>query len=286
MLESVAETKVGHGIRVLCGVPHYYLPANAKEVRGQWKSANQVPLVRRQFVRRALASLESLARDSRISCVDVAVCGIAGRNLVELDIDFGGVDPLSIMRRTVRWMAESAADYDLFVLCEDDIVVPRRVVRNVLRFEEDSLENEVLHPCRLERVGSRWNDMDLAGFGQWTTQSRVWRGRELRVNLNPHSGVFVLPARKFYYCLSRCSLDEDRLLQVGGFRGGMMASTLARVLSPCMLYRCVGDKLFHSVVHQDRFAPVRSRRQRLWGLVKPAVPPLVVSGMKKALRRS
>jgi hypothetical protein len=272
-------------LRVLCCVPHYFAERTGDAYLGPWKSVSQQPDIRRDYVEQTIASLSNLSSLPEVATVDVRVCGIHGNALVSLDVEFDEPEPLFLVFDTLQWMLERREDYDYYLLVEDDIEVPAEVLANVIAFDHLSMVNEVLHPNRIELENGVAFNTDLKTFGEWTTQRKLFRGRPLVVNANPHSAVFILSASKFNYCADHADLALRERLRIGKFRGGMMASAFANFLSPVSLYRVYDDLTFHYVVHQDPFQPHLSTYHKLSRFARSVLPPPLVETVKRLKRR-
>jgi len=272
-------------LRVLCCAPHYFAERTGDEYLGQWKSVSQQPDIRRRYVEQTISSLRNLSSLPEVATVDVRVCGIKGNSLVSLDVEFDEPEPLFLVFDTLQWMLERRRDYDYYLLVEDDIEVPADVLSNVIAFDQVSMVNEIFHPNRIELENDIPFNTDLKTFGEWTTQRKVFRGKQLVVNANPHSAVFVLSAPKFNYCADHADLSLRERLRIGEFRGGMMASAFANFLSSVSLYRVYDDLTFHYVVHQDKFEPHLTMYNKLSRFAHSALPPPLVDTIKRLKRR-
>ena len=273
-------------LRVLCCVPHYFAErTGGASYLGQWKSVSQQPDIRRRYVEQTIASLRNLSSLPEVESADVRVCGIRGNCLVPLDVEFDEPEPLFIVFDTIQWMLERREDYDYYLLVEDDVDVPAEVLSNVIAFDQDSLVNEVFHPNRVELDDGVAFNTDLKTFGEWTTQRKLFRGKQLVVNANPHAAVFVLSAAKFNYCADHADLSLRERLRIGRFRGGMMASAFANFLSSVCLYRVYDDLAFHYVVHQDEFEPHLTTYDKLSRFAHSVLPPPLVDTIKRVKRR-
>ncbi len=272
-------------LRVLCCVPHYFAERTGDEHLGQWKSVSQQPDIRRRYVEQTISSLRNLSSLPEVGSVDIRVCGIRGNSLVSLDVEFDEPEPLFLVFDTIQWMLERREDYDYYLLVEDDIDVPAEVLSNVIAFDQDSLVNEVFHPNRIELDDGVAFNTDLKTFSEWTTQRKLFRGKQLVVNANPHAAVFVLSADKFNYCADHADLSLRGRLRIGEFRGGMMASAFANFLSSVSLYRVYDDLTFHYVVHQDKFEPDLTTYGKLSRFAHSVLPPPLVDTIKRLKRR-
>jgi hypothetical protein len=268
-------------LRVLCCVPHYFAERAGNEYPGRNKSVSQQPDIRRRYVEQTISSLRNLSSLPEIGSVDIRVCGIRGKSLVSLDVEFDEPEPLFLVFDTIQWMLERREDYDYYLLVEDDIDVPAEVLSNVIAFDQESLVNEVFHPNRLELDDGVAFNTDLKTFSVWTTQRKLFRGKQLGINANPHAAVFVLSAAKFNYCADHADLSLRERLRIGEFRGGMMASAFANFLSPVSLYRVYDDLTFHYVVHQDKFEPHLTTYEKLSRFAHYALPPPLVDTIKR-----
>lgn len=240
-------------MRVLCYVNHYF----GHPVGFEGRSTDSGNEHRREIVAACLEGLRALPG------VEVNVCGIEGNALEELDIDFPHIrdDPKLLVYESLAHMVRRAEDYDYYINIEDDILLPPETFANVVEFDQESLLNEILHPNRVEvdETGRRFC-VDLKAMPGWTYQRRTYRGRELRVALNPHSAVLILSRDKLRYALRHVDLSYR-----GRFLSYEMDSALAYYLSPFCLYRPYEDLEFHTVTHLDRWA----------GLRVPKAPPVV-----------
>ncbi|NNE16924.1 MAG: hypothetical protein HKN10_00470 [Myxococcales bacterium] len=213
------------------------------------------------------------------------MCGIRGNALVSLDVEFDEPEPQFLVFDTIQWMLERRQDYDYYLLVEDDIEVPAEVLSNVIAFDQVSMVNEVLHPNRIELENGVAYNTDFRTSGQWTTQRKLFCGRQLAVNANPHAAVFVLSAPTFNYCGDHADLTLRGRLRIGEFRGGMMASAFANFLSPVSLYRPYDDLTFHYVVHQDKFEPTLTTYHKLSRIAHSLLPLPLVDTIKRLKRR-
>jgi hypothetical protein len=273
-------------LRVLCCVPHYFAERTGNANLGQWKSVSQQPEIRRRYVEQTISSLRNLSSLPEVATVDVRVCGIRDKALVSLDVEFDEPEPLFLVFDTLDWMLERRRDYDYYLLVEDDILVPAEVLSKAIAFDQVSMVNEVFHPSRIEVDNDIADNTDLRTYGHWTTQRKLFCGRELVVNANPHSAVFVLSARKFNYCADHADLSLRGRFRIGEFRGGMMASAFANFLSPVSLYRVYNDLSVHYVVHQDKFEPYLPRTyDKLSRIAHSVLPPLLIDAIKRLKRR-
>lgn len=235
-------------MRILCYVNHYFgAPAGFEGRSTDASNASRAAAVE--------ACIEQLRA---IEGAEVRVCGIPGRSLVPIDIDLSqvAVDPKLLIYESLAHQAGHLDEYDYFINIEDDVLMPAATFLNVVEFDRESLPNEVLHPNRLEidDTGEPFC-VDLKALPGWTYQRRPWRGRELRVALNPHSALLVLSRDKFRYALEHI----DRSYR-GRFLKWEMDSAFAYYLSPFALFRPYEDLTFHTVTHLDRWAgPARQR---------------------------
>lgn len=225
--------------RVLCFVVHYFGPSP----RFVGKSTSSPAQDRLRHVRRVLDNLRGQPG------LEVIVCGISGRSLVPLDIDFVGLDnPEMLVYEALNRLADHAPDYDYFMAVEDDILVPPQVLANIMEFDRQHAVNECLHPNRLEYGEGGVYCVDLRAMPGWTGPRTTFRGIELCVAQNPHSGFLMLSREKFAYGLE----STDRAFR-GRFLGGYMGSAFAHYHRPFLLYRPYENLEFHSIVHLDHW---------------------------------
>lgn len=267
-------------MKVLCYVNHYF----GEPVGFEGRSTDGDRDERRAVVEQCVEGLR------RLPGADVQVCGIEGRSLLPIDLDFSHVrdDPKLLIYESLAHMAGRLDDYDYVINVEDDILVPPETLANAIEFDRASLANEVLHPNRLEidAAGEPFC-VDLLAMPGWTHQRRTYRGRELRVALNPHSAVLILSRDKFRYALQHIDLAYR-----GRFLNYEMDSAFAYFHSPLSLYRPFEDVGFHTVTHLDRWAgarapkgrpapPPRRPRSRWRSLVREFVPPILVRVVRR-----
>jgi hypothetical protein len=266
-------------LRVLCYVNHYV----GDPVGFEGRSTDPD----RDRRRKAVSSCLEAVRD--LPGVEVAVCGIEGRALEPIDLDFSSIrdDPKLLIYETLAHMAGRLDEFDYFINVEDDVLLPSETFSNVLAFDEESLPNEALHPNRIEVDDDGLPFcVDIKAMPGWSYQRRTYRGHELRVARNPHSAVLILSRDKFRYALSHIDLGYR-----GRFLNYEMDSAFAYYHSPLSLYRPYLDLGFHTVTHLDRWAGPRSRREapvskprarpRWKALAKELVPPILLTGIRR-----
>jgi hypothetical protein len=268
-------------MKVLCYVNHYF----GQPVGFEGRSTDGDRDERRAIVERCVEGLR------RLPGVVVQVCGIEGRSLLPIDLDFSAVraDPKLLVYESLAHMTGRLDEFDYFVNVEDDILVPPETLANVVEFDRDSFPNEVLHPNRLEMdaTGEPFC-VDLRAMPGWIHQRRTHRGRELRVARNPHSAVLILSRDKFRYALRHVDPAYR-----GRFLNYEMDSAFAWYHSPLSLYRPYDDLAFHTVTHLDQWAgarapkgataPLRPTRPRSrWrSLAREFVPPILVRVVRR-----
>jgi hypothetical protein len=244
-------------MKVLCYVNHYCGPG----VGFRGKSTEPGNPQRREIVERCVAQLRTL------NGADVRVCGIPGCALVPLDLEFPQIrdKPTHLIYESLAHMAGQVEGYDYFINTEDDILVPAQTLENAVEFDRTALLNEVLHPNRLETAANgRQYCTDIEVSLRWTRQHRRWQGHELRVALNPHSGILILSRDKIRYALRNIDISYR-----GVFMPHAMESAFANFLSPFCLYRSQDDLNFHVVQHLDRWLGA-DELERLHQLTEPA----------------
>lgn len=225
--------------RILCCVVHYFGAGSAFV----GKSTSADALARTRHVERAIAALRQYPG------LELRVCGMVGKSLVPVDEDFTGLERSEfLVYETLNWVADQVDRYDYLMVVEDDILVPLSVIENIMAFDRVGRVNECLHPNRLERRGTEVDCVDLRAMPGWTDQRKQYRGIELRVAKNPHSGFLMLSRDKFAYGLEAV----DRQYR-GRFLGGFMSSAFAHFHQRFSLYRPYRNLGFHSVVHLDHW---------------------------------
>lgn len=228
-----------HQPRLLCYVTHYY--GRSSEFYG--KSSYQESEIRKKHLLDCIASLK------RIPNATVKVCGIKGRSLVPIDIDFSHIErPEYLVFESLAELSSHVDEYDYFLTVEDDILVSEDVFSNILEFDRTSLVNEVLLPNRLELLNGKKVLTDLVTKPGWTINEKTFNGYTLKVALNPHSGILILSQKKLRYCLERIDTSWR-----GQLVGGYMASAFAHFHRPFALFRPYRNADFHTVVHLDHF---------------------------------
>ena len=195
--------------------------------------------------------------------IDVKCCGFPKEALIPIDVDLSGIgDPRWIIASGIEQMFLSSNSYDLFINMEDDIIINKDVIDNVLAFNAVSEVNEIYLPNRMEyHADNAMLCVDLEAMPGWSVLSREFKNIELGVALNPHSGLFILDRRQFQYAANRVQLKRREQ-----FHGGPMASAYANVHAPFLAWRARSDPIAHHVIHADRWlhsaAEVRAARDR------------------------
>ena len=239
--------KLGRGLKILCYLNHYFGPSPGK---ARYHSNLQPADLRKSYVLNTLEALKNLSTVQDVHKVDVHVCGIPGKALIPIDVDFSWLkDPRLLVFESLCHMIRHLDEYDYFLNIEDDILVPPEVLDNIIEFDKVSLINECLHPNRIEVAEGRSiiQDIDAVGPRMWSCQEKIYLGRTLRVAVNPHSGLLIMSQRKLRYCLENIDLNYR-----GNFLNGPMESAFAYFHKAFSLYRSFSDPGFHCVIHQDR----------------------------------
>jgi len=125
-------------MKVLCYVNHFY--GASRQFLG--KSSRTGREQRLAIVSECLQSLRGLGD------VDLRICGLDGFALVKPDIFFPQVreDPTFLIYESIAHMTRFVDDYDYFINVEDDILVPRETLDNVVEFDRESLPNDIVIP--------------------------------------------------------------------------------------------------------------------------------------------
>lgn len=260
-------------LRVLAYVNHYYGPAAR---RTPYRSNGHNSERRRGYVQNTIAALKSFGELPEVKHVEVRVCGIRGKSLVPVDVDFSFLeDPRQLVFESISEMMRHVDDYDYFINIEDDLLLPVETFRNVLEFDVQSMANEILHPNRIEIGNGRKLALDPVSVIQprvWTFQEKQFKGIKLRVAVNPHSGILIMSQAKVRYCLKHTDIDFR-----GHVMGSGMESAFAHFHKPFSLYRPHDNLDFHVLIHQDRHHPYWSK----WDTLKCC---LSAGGLKNCLR--
>jgi len=226
--------------KVLVVVNHYY--GESDGFNG--KSSTQKIDVRKKIVERVLGELK------KIPNADINVCGIKGKSLIDIDIDFSHIsNPSFLIYESIQWMVSKVDEYDYFINIEDDILLTPETFNSVVRFDKVNPINECFHPNRIEYDEKKQGYcVDFKAWPGWKDVSKKYMGYEIRVANNPHSGLTILSKDKVKYALK--TVDFRRREKIIGH---YMASAYANVHEPFLLFRSYDDVLRHKVVHLDNF---------------------------------
>jgi hypothetical protein len=239
-------------LRVLCYVNHYYWEHSKVGTDGFiGKSLGYPRELRTKTVERAYASLKRLAAHPRIERMDIQYCGFPGKSIRPIDFDLSYiVNPSLCAYESLTRMREQIGEYDYFLNIEDDIEVNPHIFTNILEFDSETLDNQCFLPNRYEVKDGKRIFADILLNRGWTTQELNFRGKRLRVALNPHASLMFLKASKYKYATDRIDLS---------FRGKVIgragASAYAHFHKPLSLFRSYDDPYFHSVQHLDHYVP-------------------------------
>jgi hypothetical protein len=227
--------------KVLAIVNHYYGENN----NFIGKSNTQASDVRKRIVEEVIEELK------KIPNIDIKVCGIKNKSLIDLNKDFSLISsPAFLIYNSIEWMTSLVDKYDYFINIEDDVLLTRDTFEKILKFDEESGINECFHPNRMECEGNDEYCVDLKVWGGWTDISKKYDGIELRVANNPHSAVAVFSRRKLLYAIQKTDLKcRDRIV------GYYMASAYCNLHKPFLLFRSFNDIKAHTVLHLDNWKP-------------------------------
>jgi len=224
--------------KVVCLFVHYY----DRKGKFRGKSKMQDPSIRLEIVEKALLALKSIA------FVDVFTCGYVASNLLKIDVDMCEYtqDPRLIMYEALCSLHKYRNDYDYFMVVEDDILVTPDIFHNVFDFDESGSLYKIFHPNRIEYGSNGKFCVDTDLTGSFTDQVMTFKGRELKVHENSHSGMLLVNQDKL-------DLIHEKVDQTyrGRFIGGYMASSFAHFHKPFQLFRVSDGLDFHSIEHLD-----------------------------------
>jgi lipopolysaccharide biosynthesis glycosyltransferase len=230
-----------HLPKVLAIVNHFY--GQSKDWEG--KSTSQDREVRKEIVQKALNALK------KIPNIDIKICGINNSSLVDIDKDFSYLtDPTLLIYETIEWMSTQTGKYDYFINIEDDILLPRETFENILEFDRENRIDECFHPNRMEYRGGEEYCVDTKAWPGWKDQSKNYKGCELKVGENPHSGIAILSKEKLLYAKENSDLGRrDKII------AHHMESAFANLLAPFQLFRAYSNPTLHKVIHLDNWDP-------------------------------
>lgn len=227
--------------RVLAIVNHYY----GKNTNFKGKSTYQDADLRRKIVQRVIKSLY------KIPNVEIKICGIENHSLVNIDKDFSYIEnPAFLVYESIQWMSSLLDRYDYFINIEDDILFDNKAFQRILKFDQESPINECFHPNRMEFKNGVEYCVDLKAMPGWKEISKKYNKYELRVAVNPHSGISVLSKNKLLFASHNVNFKKRDII-IGHF----MASAYANLHSPFLLFRTWRVLSAHKVIHLDNWEP-------------------------------
>jgi hypothetical protein len=230
-------------MRILCCFNHYY--GTSSEFHGKSTTEPQ----ERRFLKvfKALNSLKELPFS-----IDLVVCGFANYSLIPVDIDFSTTlqDPRLLVYASIERMTQEIEAYDYFLNIEDDILLNSETISSCLAFNKISNCNEVFLPNRIEfDSNGTYQCVDLVAMPGWRHElKRKFRGVELGVAHNPHSGLSFLSQEQLKYAIGRIDLSIRESII-----GGLMASAFAKLHAPFLMWRAKSYLRDHYVEHLDHW---------------------------------
>ncbi len=228
-------------LKILAIVNHYYGETEGFRGKSNYQDVN----IRKKIVKQVIDSLKN------ISGVEVKVCGIIGSSLVPIDKDFSYIiNPSFLVYETIEWMFSQVNKYDYFINIEDDILLDRETFERILEFDRHNLPNECFHPNRIEQKDGKEYCVDLEAMPGWTQMSKKYSNYDLRVALNPHSGISILSKEKLLYAGKYVDFEKREIII-----GHYMASAYANLHAPFLMYRSFPDLTAHKVIHLDNWEP-------------------------------
>lgn len=232
---------------VLAIVNHYYGKSRGFVGKSSIQDAN----TRRDLVNKAINELKTITN------IDIKVCGIKNFSLVDIDIDFSHiVDPSFLIYETIEWMSRQVDKYDYFINMEDDILLKKETFERILNFDKTNTVRECFHPNRMETRNGKKYCVDLIAMTGWTDKSKKYNGIELKVALNPHSGIAILSKEKLQYAKKHVNFKKREKII-----GHYMESAFANLHAPFQLFRSFSDISFHEIFHLDNWDPDANKPQ-------------------------
>lgn len=238
--KSRVNSTINKDVRILCFFNHYYNPNQIDGFKGGSTVSNSN---RSEIVHKALDALRAIP-----NC-DVKVCGLSGFTVlgVEVDIDFTGIKPWHLVYESLHYMRHFTEEYDYFINIEDDILLNKAVLHNVMEFDKLRKIDEVFLPNRIEIDGKELRFVDLKN-GWKKDQNIIYKGRVLKIAKNFHSAILILSTKKYKYGYPMLDANFREI-----WWGGPMASAYAYFHIPFKLYRDTELTMYHSVEHLDHW---------------------------------
>ena len=232
-------------MKAICVVSHYF---GVSEFSGGSTTAENV-LRRKRIVERTINQIHSF-RD--IVDIDVLVCGIGGSNLVKLDLDVSKevLSPTHIPWSALSYLVSQLDHYDFFLYVEDDILIPKFVLRRMIAAAKKLPIDEIFIPNRLELMSGFPVVVDLVAIPGWTGYSRSIGWRKIYQANNPHTGLLFMSRAQWARATLAADFSEPAII-IGGYQ----ASALAKAHSGFRLLRERSAVPTHFVIHQDRWIP-------------------------------
>lgn len=228
-------------MRALCVIPHYFGVTDFSGGSTDLKNSES----RKRFVERTITQVWRL---NSLFNIDVVICGIDGKSLVSLDLDVTNQVNSSqhVAWAALAYLGSRLEAYDYFLYVEDDILIPKFVLRRMILASQKLEANEIFLPNRVEFLFGCPVAVDLFALPGWTSYCKTLQGKSLGEAVNPHSGLLFMSRAQWELVCREVDFTKPQVTI-----GAYVASALARAHQGFHLLRERSIIPTHFVIHQD-----------------------------------
>jgi hypothetical protein len=237
-------------MKVLVAMAHYFnaVPSSDFDAATHGSLDSKESKTRTKYVSESIESYENALKELGIE-FDLKIYGIASGSLVSLDVDLTQKveNALHIPWAMIDHVSESADQYDLILLTEDDILVNARTLHALIFIDKKLKPNELIIPNRIEKFLGFSICVDLFAYQGWLRAKKIVCSIPIQSPRNTHSAFLLFSAEKFKLAYAKKISEIPN--QLGGL--GYLESALANLLFEFIVYRALPTNTTLTIEHLD-----------------------------------
>ncbi len=181
--------------------------------------------------------------------IEIIYIGIAGANILELQIEINPADPRYIPWMAIDYAYLRADEYDFIIVMEDDIQTRKGTLLRLLKFNSEVDSELILIPNRIEKYRSKTYCPDLISMPGWKAPPFVFQNLVLREPINIHSGIVAMSSSRFKLAYKSKPFNTPTIII-----GDYMASAFANIHAYQRIVRALPPMDQITLFHEDNWA--------------------------------
>jgi hypothetical protein len=180
---------------------------------------------------------------------ELRVYGMESASLVHVDVDLSRKveSSLHIPWAMIDHVYESADQFDLILLTEDDILVNSQTICSLIAIDRKLKPMEMIIPNRIEKFLGSDICVDMFAFQGWLQARKIVWTILIQSARNTHSAFLLFSAEKFKIAYAKKISETPSRLRGLGY----LESALANLLIDFIVYRALPTNTTLTIRHLD-----------------------------------